>query len=48
MLVNGSEMPKGVEHEILAKGGHLRYLVNGSEMPKGVEHEALSLHICDA
>ena len=42
-FVNGSEMPKGVEHtrklQEVAKGG----FVNGSEMPKGVEHTASTL-----
>jgi len=37
-IVNGSEMPKGVEHpgEAVEEGTYL--MVNGSEMPKGVEH----------
>ncbi len=36
--VNGSEMPKGVEHSVDLKYTALEVRVNGSEMPKGVEH----------
>jgi hypothetical protein len=36
--VNGSEMPKGVEHIAGYISWQRNTYVNGSEMPKGVEH----------
>src|SRR3989338_2751030 len=36
--VNGSEMPKGVEHCPSCGHEYCDHCVNGSEMPKGVEH----------
>ena len=36
--VNGSEMPKGVEHALRMSSSYASRAVNGSEMPKGVEH----------
>ena len=44
-IVNGSEMPKGVEHRSIYGGLDALADVNGSEMPKGVEHlYILQLH----
>ena len=37
-IVNGSEMPKGVEHNVPVVLSDTPIGVNGSEMPKGVEH----------
>ena len=36
--MNGSEMPKGVEHSSGLTTDAFVTSVNGSEMPKGVEH----------